>query len=544
MSHLSLSRRHLLSSAAALAAFAATPVLAQTTPADPAAIKTAMRKAARYMVDKVSHEGGYVWQTLPDRSREWGEIEAYRSSVWIQNPGTPLVGQLYLDAYHATGDEYFYQAAAKAADVLIRGQLPSGGWNYLFDLKGEASLKKWYDTIGKNAWRLEEFQHYYGNGTFDDSCTSDVAKFMLRIYLEKKNARYKASLDKVIKFVLDSQYPVGGWPQRFPLRDEFHHHGRPDYTSLITFNDDVSAENIEFLIMVWQTLGDKRVLDPIARGMDCFAKAQQPKPQAGWGLQHTVADLKPTGARTYEPPAMVSHTTQGNCQLMMDFYELTGDAKFMARLPEAFDWLESIRLPEAFDPQKRYPTFIEIGTGKPLFIHRKGSNVVNGEYYANGDINRTIAHYSSFRGINPAALRKRYDALMKVDPAELTKTSPLKGGRKPLPRYFTFKEVGFEDLRTDAVQTVKPSTSDEVSKVLSTVDADGIWLTPLKSTSYRYTRDSTDAPAPGDYATTHVGDVTDTSAFNDPKPSLGISTAVFVANMGTLIRGLPTVAKG
>jgi hypothetical protein len=25
-----------------------------------------------------------------------------------------------------------------------------------------------------------------------------------------------------------------------------------------------------------------------------------------------------------------------------------------------------------------YPTFTEIGTGKPLYIHRTGSNVVNG----------------------------------------------------------------------------------------------------------------------------------------------------------------------
>ena len=95
-------------------------------------------------------------------------------------------------------------------------QHPSGGWNYIADFAGEPSLRKWYDTIGKNAWRLEEFQHYCGNATFDDAGTAESAKFFLRLYVEKKDPKYKAPLDKAIAFVLDSQYPIGVWPQRFP----------------------------------------------------------------------------------------------------------------------------------------------------------------------------------------------------------------------------------------------------------------------------------------------------------------------------------------
>jgi hypothetical protein len=64
--------------------------------------------------------------------------------------------------------------------------------------------------------------------------------------------------------------------------------------------------------MVWQALGDKRVLEPIRKAMDCFVLCQQPQPQPAWGLQHKVSDLKPAGARTYEPEAFASHTTGGN----------------------------------------------------------------------------------------------------------------------------------------------------------------------------------------------------------------------------------------
>ena len=79
---------------------------------------------------------------------------------------------MYLDAYHATGDERYYQAAERTALAIAAAQHSSGGWNYIHDFAGEASLKKWYDTIGKNGWRLEEFQHYYGNATFDDAGTA------------------------------------------------------------------------------------------------------------------------------------------------------------------------------------------------------------------------------------------------------------------------------------------------------------------------------------------------------------------------------------
>ena len=39
-------------------------------------IKTAMMKATRFMVEKVSNRGGYLWNYSPDFSRCWGELEA------------------------------------------------------------------------------------------------------------------------------------------------------------------------------------------------------------------------------------------------------------------------------------------------------------------------------------------------------------------------------------------------------------------------------------------------------------------------------------
>jgi PelA/Pel-15E family pectate lyase len=347
-------------------------------------ILSAMKRAATFMRERCAVNGGYVWAYAADFSTRWGEMEAYPSMIWIQPPGTATVGHLYLDCYHATADEYYYDAAVEVALSLVAAQHPSGGWNYLHDFAGEDSVRRWYDTIGKNGWRLEEFHHYYGNATFDDAGTSEASQFLLRMYLEKRDEQFAAPLERSIRFVLDSQYENGGWPQRYPFVDDAPKlHGRPDYTRYITFNDDVAGENIKFLLMVWQSMGDQRAMDAINKAMDIFIATQQPAPQAGWGLQHTPDDLAPIGARSYEPDALVTHTTAANIGLMLSFYEWTGEERFLARIPEAFDWMESVRLSEdeIRMPGREFPTFIEIGTNRALINHRRGSNVVNGEYY-------------------------------------------------------------------------------------------------------------------------------------------------------------------
>ena len=162
-------------------AFVALPARAQNEKR----IEDTMKRATRFMVEKVATNGGYVWSYLPDMSRRWGEMEAFPSMIWVQPPGTATMGHLFLDAYHATNDPYYYEAAEKAAAALIAIQHESGGWHYFGDFGGEPSIRRWYDTIGKNAWRLEEFQHYWGNATFDDAGTSESMQFLLRLYVEK-----------------------------------------------------------------------------------------------------------------------------------------------------------------------------------------------------------------------------------------------------------------------------------------------------------------------------------------------------------------------
>ena len=495
-----------------------------------------MLRATQFMVDKVSTNGGYLWYYLPDFSRKWGEMEAYKTMIWLQHPGTVSMGHLFLDAYHATGNEYYYQAAEKAAAGVIWGQSQEGGWNYIIDFAGDRSLKQWYNTIGKNGWRLEEFQHYYGNSTFDDDITSDAARFLLRMYLEKMNPAYKPSLDKAIDFIIKSQYPLGGWPQRYPLRYDFNKQDHPDYTSYYTFNDDVIWENVHFLIQCYLTLGEERFLDPIKRGMNFYLISQDAC--GAWGQQVNMA-METTGARTYEPSAFLPGATFDNARLLLKFYQYTGDKRFLNNVPKAISWLEATALPAEKTAGGKYShsTFVEMGTNKPIYVHRKGSNVKFGYYFVDYNDDKLLGHYGGKGKVWTEQLKKDYQRLLLLSPEEITKDSPLKAEafqKEDTPQ--KYYDLNRESFRGKA-------SEDQVRNIINSLDKENRWLVKHAKISNPYIGDGKKQEPVDDYASTNVGDETDTSPFEDNSDQEYISTDEYIKNMNMLISYIRTVKK-
>ena len=46
-----------------------------------------IKTSSRFMMEKVSYQGGFVWAYLPDFSRQWGELEARRSMIELREHG-------------------------------------------------------------------------------------------------------------------------------------------------------------------------------------------------------------------------------------------------------------------------------------------------------------------------------------------------------------------------------------------------------------------------------------------------------------------------
>jgi hypothetical protein len=304
----------------------------------------------------------------------------------------------------------------------------------------------------------------------------------------------------------------------------------------------VAGENIEFLLYCHQALGsnDRRLVDAIQRGMDIFVATQQPLPQPAWGLQHYPDTLKPAPARTIEPRAFATHTTATNIRSMIGFYKLTGDRKYLARLPEALDWLDEVKTPQTLiAPGRTHPTFILEGSNTPVYIHRRGSNIRNGRYYADENPTNLVIHYGSFRNLDTAALRAEYEAAAAMDPAALIAASPLKArpGALKLPKYFTLRDVSIWDMSTDG-RRPRPVAAGRAGELASSLNTRGYWPTPMTTTSNPYIGPSPEAVTGGEYQTTRVGDLWDTSPYNTDFPVECISTEAFVRNIGDLIEAL------
>ena len=496
-----------------------------------------MLKATRFMVEKVSTNGGYLWYYTPDLSRRWGEMEAYKTMIWLQNPGTTSVGHMLLDAYRATGDEYYYQAAAKAANAIVWGQSSEGGWNYVIDFAGDKSLKQWYNTIGKNGWRLEEFHHYYGNSTYDDNITSNAARFLLRMYVTKMDPAYKPALDKAISFILKSQYPIGAWPQRYPLMYDFSKECHPDYTSYYTYNDDVIWQNIHFLIQCYLTLGEQRFLDPIKRGMNFYLISQDGS--GGWGQQMDM-NLETAGARTYEPKALLPRNTTAIVLQLLEFYQFTGDRKFLNPIPAAIHWLEQTVLPADKTENGRYThaKFLELGTNKPLYPHRKGSNVKYGYYYVDGSDENLLSHYGGKSYIDIQELKNEYKRVSSMTAEEATRNSPLKEE--------AFNGVGIPQSYYDISYERNTKIPDEsaVRTIIQSLDKENRWLVKHGMTSNPYIGDGKKQEPIDAYVKTMVGDETDTSPYRDPSDNEYISTGDYVKNMNGLINYVESTKNG
>ena len=459
-------------------------------------VLAAMKKAAGFMANTVSNRGGYVYLYSEDLSRQWGEVPARKTQIWVQPPGTPTVGMLYLDAFKTTGDPDFLKYAEQAADALIRGQHPAGGWHYLidFDMTG---IQKWYDEVASRCWGWQEYLHYYGNCSFDDYTTSAPTRFLLELYMTTLNPKYRAPLLKALNLILEAQYPNGAWPQRYPLMYDHPYDSHDDYTSYYTFNDDVIKDNIDLLLEAYEKLGSEVYREAAHRGMDFYLISQLPKPQAGWAQQYTM-DMKPGWGRSYEPDAVCTVQTTSNISDLENFYAITGDRRYLGPIPDAIAWLENSVIASGLPGGNTHAYFYEPGTNKPLWSHREGTNIDNGRYWVDYDITDYYP-YGVPLTINTGQVRAEFERINRFAPEEAQ--AEYRAKKQP----------------SIIARSVDPK---QVEQIIASLDSRGAWVTDIAISRY-------------------FGD-----AIKEPRDTIrGISIWVFLQNMQTLVNYIHSLTE-
>jgi len=334
----------------------------------------ALRNATAFFTGRVTTEGGYLWRYSEDLARREGEGKASASTVWVQPPGTPSVGMAFLEAYEATGEAVYLEAARRAGDCLVRGQLRSGGWDYRIEF--DPAERPRYDYRVDPHRKSKKVRNIT---VLDDNTTQAALQLLIR--LDKALGFQEAKIHEAARFALDrlleAQYPNGAWPQgflgppdaaKYPVKKAGYPESwsrtwqKSPYHTFYTLNDDVIADVIRVLFEAERTYHEQRFRQAAEKAGDFFLLAQMPDPQPAWAQQYD-ADMRPAWARKFEPPAVTGGESQGVLRTLLALYRETGQRKYLEPIPRAIAYLRRSQLPDG-----QLARFYELKTNKPLYF--------------------------------------------------------------------------------------------------------------------------------------------------------------------------------
>jgi hypothetical protein len=350
-------------------------VAAQQPTRDQAA--QALRRAVGFFHSQVSTGGGYVWRYSADLKLSEGEGKTTATTmVWVQPPGTPTVGMAFLDAYQATEGGSCLQAATDAANVLLSGQLRTGGWYYHIELDATKRLEYAYRDVP-----AKKFGRRQSTTTLDDNTTQAAICFLMRLdkLLGFEDQRLHEAVGFTLEALLIAQHPNGAWYQnwrefpeapsveKYPVipasyPPEWSRKWLNDWLGRYYLNDNVLMDVIDVMLDAYDTYGDERYLESARHAGDFLVLAQMPDPQPAWAQQYDPA-MHPCWDRKFEPPAITAWESQGALSALMLLYRRTGDRKYLAPVPRALQYLRASQLPDG-----NVARFYELQTNRPLYF--------------------------------------------------------------------------------------------------------------------------------------------------------------------------------
>ena len=286
-----------------------------------------------------------------------GEGKADDRTVWLQPPGTPAIGMVFLQAYWDTGARYYLDAALAAGNCLVRGQLRSGGWDN--SITFDPAKRRNY------AYRVDEptpGRSLRDTTTLDDNKTQSALRLLMHLdaTLGFKNTTIHESALYALDALLKAQFPNGAWPQQFskppdPNACPVLPASYPDswarefpsakYGRYYTFNDNAMGDVVEVMVLAFQVYRDPRYLRAVERVGDFILRTQMPDPQPAWAQQYDL-QMRPAWARKFEPPAITGGESQAVIETLLYIYRMTGKKQYLDAVPRALDYLRRAQLPE------------------------------------------------------------------------------------------------------------------------------------------------------------------------------------------------------
>lgn len=284
------------------------------------------------------------------------------------------------DYYLRQKPEWYATAEARRiADNLLQHQSPVGGWPKSVDFTAAPTPQSLADAVsGGRA------------NSLDNDATTMPMQFLARTAQATGDNKYRQSFVRGLDYLFAAQYPNGGWPQFFPLREGYYSH--------ITFNDGAMIRALSVVrdVAAGQPPYDfvdagrrAKAAAAVTRGIDCILRTQikQDGKLTAWCAQHDEKTLAPAWARNYEIPSLSGAESVGIVRFLMETEPPTPE--IIAAVEGAVAWLKSVTITGLSyerglqadgkkdgwvkpDPAAGplWARFYELGTHRPIFIGR------------------------------------------------------------------------------------------------------------------------------------------------------------------------------
>jgi PelA/Pel-15E family pectate lyase len=292
-------------------------------------------------------------------------------------------------------DEWFKSDEGKrVVDNIISWQNANGGWwktyNTLEPRPADAKPKE-----SGLAPKSDNALTWAGGSTIDNGATFNELRVLARAHRVIGRADARDAFNKGMQFLFESQYPNGGWPQRYPLQNNYGRH--------ITFNDNAMAGVMRVMRDAAEGKKDYEFVDAAMRqkarasfdrAVDCVLNCQIKVGEklTVWCQQHDEVTFAPAAARTFEPAALCSTESAELVLILMDIEK--PDDRVKRAIASAVAWFEANKI-----TGKKYDKFYgpeyekgferrlvddpaapplwarmsDIATSKPIFVDRDGS---------------------------------------------------------------------------------------------------------------------------------------------------------------------------
>lgn len=234
-------------------------------------------------------------------------------------------------------DWYGSQESKNVAENVLLYQREAGGW--------PKNIQKQKVLSDKQKKALTD-DKVNPPAIFDNGATTTEMRFLAKMYAKVKDERYRTAFDKGLEFILNAQYPNGGWPMFFPLRKGYYTH--------ITYNDNGMINIMNTLRSIIEKEADydsivtpdirTRAKTAFDKGVECILKTQyvQNGKLTVWCAQHDEVTLQPAPARAYELPSLSGSESVGIVLLLMKIENPSPE--IIKSVCSAMDWFEKTKI--------------------------------------------------------------------------------------------------------------------------------------------------------------------------------------------------------